>query len=116
MSDINSVNMAGRITRDPEIKYTGENKPFMLFSIANNKSKRNPKTEEWEQVASYFNCVWFCTDYMSQHPPKKGQLVFLTGELQQDNWKDQQGERRQAVKILVRNMHYDKPKDTGGFE
>ena len=82
---LNSVNIMGNLTRDPEMKYTPSGKAVCSLSIANNRvyTKNGEKVTE----VSYFDVeVWGvvaenCSKYLL-----KGQGIIVEGRLRQDRW------------------------------
>jgi single-strand DNA-binding protein len=100
-SDINSVFIIGRLTRDPEIKYTKSGTSVCSFSIANNY-----KYGDTEKV-NFFNCVaWAKTGEVIAEYCKKGARIGIEGRLQQRSWDDQDGKKRQTVEIVVDNFQF----------
>ena len=103
MSDINSVTLTGRLTRDAELKYSQNGGAVVRFSMAVNRSKRNADGS-WSDEASYFDCVYFgkgaeaVNSYLS-----KGRQVAVSGELRQSRW-EQEGQSRSRVEVFVTNL------------
>jgi single-strand DNA-binding protein len=110
---LNSVNIMGNLTRDPEMKYTPSGKAVCSLSIANNRiySKNNEKVTE----VSYFDVeVWGvvaenCSKYLL-----KGQGIIVEGRLRQDRW-EKDGKTQSRVRITANNIHF-LPKKQGGGE
>ena len=101
---LNSVNIMGNLTRDPELKYTQSGKGVCTLSVANNRvytSNGEKKTE-----VSYFDVeVWGvvaenCAKYL-----KKGRGVIVEGRLKQDRW-EKDGKTQSKVKISANNIHF----------
>jgi single-strand DNA-binding protein len=103
MPDFNNVLLAGRLTRDPELKVTRANAvPFTELSLAVNRSfKRDGK---WSKEVSYFDIVvWkqqaeLCCKYLH-----KGSSILVSGELEQQRWTDKSTGKGRS-KITVRAM------------
>ena len=101
---LNSVNIMGNLTRDPELKYTTSGKSVCNMSIANNRiySKNNEKVSE----VSYFDIeVWGviaenCAKYLS-----KGRGIIVEGRLKQDRW-EKEGKTQSRVRIAANNIHF----------
>jgi single-strand DNA-binding protein len=111
-SDINKVILIGRLTKDPELKYTQASTAVCSFSIANNKTYVTGG-EKKEQV-SYFNCVaWAKTAEVIAEYCKKGQRIAIDGRLQQRSWDDQDGKKRQTVEVVVETFQFLSDKKTG---
>ncbi len=110
---LNSVNIMGNLTRDPEMKYTPSGKAVCSLSIANNRiySKNNEKVTE----VSYFDVeVWGvvaenCSKYLL-----KGQGIIVEGRLRQDRW-EKDGKTQSRVRITANSIHF-LPKKQGAGE
>ena len=99
-SDLNRVFLIGRLTRDPELRYTQSGTSVCSFSIANNRTYV-AAGEKKEQV-SYFNCVaWAKTGEVIAEYCKKGKRIGIEGRLQQRSYDDKDGNKRQVVEIVV---------------
>ena len=101
---LNSVNIMGNLTRDPELKYTPSGKSVCSLSIANNRvftSKGEKVTE-----VSYFDVeVWGpagenCAKYLT-----KGSGIIVEGRLKQDRW-EKDGKTQSRVRISATNIHF----------
>lgn len=112
---LNSVNMMGNLTRDPEMRFTSGGRPVCNISIANNRvySKEGQKVQE----VSYFDVeVWGtmaenCAKYLS-----KGSGIVVEGRLRQDRW-EKDGKTQTRVRIVANNIHFMPRRgggDTGG--
>lgn len=105
-TDANKIILIGRLTRDPEKKYTQGGTAITSFSIANNKTYKNQAGEKVDQV-SYFNCVaWSGTADLVAEYLHKGNRVYLEGRLVQDRYKDKDGNDKQAIKINVELIQF----------
>ena len=101
---LNSVNIMGNLTRDPELRYTPAGKGVCNLSLANNRvytAGGEKKTE-----VSYFDVeVWGaaaenCAKYL-----KKGRGVIVEGRLKQDRW-EKDGKTQSKVKISANSVHF----------
>lgn len=109
---LNSVNIMGNLTRDPEMKYTSSGRPVCNISIANNRiySKNGEKVSE----VSYFDVeVWGviaenCAKYLS-----KGSGIIVEGRLKQDRW-EKDGKTQSRVRITANNVHFMPRRQTDG--
>ena len=105
-NDINRVCLVGRLTRDPELKFTPTNTPIASFSMANNKSWKGQDGEKKENC-SFFNCIaWGKTGEIIAQYFKKGQRIIIEGRLQQRSWNDKDGNRRSVVEVVVENFQF----------
>ncbi|MBU1997856.1 MAG: single-stranded DNA-binding protein, partial [Candidatus Omnitrophica bacterium] len=111
---LNSVNIMGNLTRDPEMKYTSSGRAVCNLSIANNRifSKNGEKVTE----VSFFDIeVWGviaenCSKYLS-----KGSGIIVEGRLRQDRW-EKDGKTQSRVRVAANNVHFlPRKKDEGGM-
>ena len=111
---MNKVILMGRLTRDPEVRYTQTNNTLVCnYSLAVNR--RFARQGE-ERQADFFNVVaWgktgeFCSKYF-----KKGQQVGVIGRLQTRNWDDENGQKRYATEVVAEEVYFaDSRKDGEG--
>ena len=104
-SDINKVIIIGRLTTDPQIRYTPSGTAVAGFSLANNKTYTQGG-EKKDQV-SYFDCVaWAKLGEIITEYCKKGHRIAVEGRLQQRRWDDQDGKKRSTVEIVVENFQF----------
>ncbi len=101
---LNSVNIMGNLTRDPEIKIIPSGKSVCSLSIANNRVY-NKGSEKVTEV-SYFDIeVWGlaadnCAKYL-----KKGAGIIVEGRLKQDRW-EKDGKTQSRVRIVANSVHF----------
>lgn len=82
------VVLVGRLTADPELRYTNGGDPVVNFGLAVNRLVRNGKDELEEKLDGFFNCHHFGdTAVKFSEDFKKGALVQITGSLQQSKYK-----------------------------
>ncbi len=101
---LNSVNIMGNLTRDPELKSLTSGKSVCSMSIANNRIY-NKGSERVTEV-SYFDVeVWGqvaenCAKYL-----KKGSGIIVEGRLKQDRW-EKDGKTQSKVRITANSVHF----------
>ena len=99
-TDINSVVLVGRLTRDAALRYTGSGAGFLSFTIAVNKAKRNADGS-WGDEASFIDCVYFGQNSQSvSQYLVKGKQVAVQGELRQSKW-ETDGQQRSKLDVVV---------------
>lgn len=99
---INSTVLVGRLTRDPELKYTDNNIAVASFSLAVN---RNFKDANGEREADFINCViWRQQAENLANWAKKGALIGITGRIQTRSYENQQGQRVYVTEIVAENF------------
>ena len=109
---MNKFQFMGRLTRDPEVRYTsGNNTQVTTFSIAVN---RRFVAQGGERQADFFNLTAFgktaefCAKYF-----KKGQQVLVEGRIQNRTWEDQNGQKRYATDFIVEDTYFADSKRDG---
>ena len=101
---MNKVFLIGRLTRDPELRYTGNNTAVASFSIAVN---RNFTNQSGEREADFINIVVWrkqaenVKNYLSQ-----GSQVAIDGRLQTRSYDDQNGNKRYVTEVIADNVEF----------
>ena len=97
---INNVTLVGRLTRDPELRYTPQNQAVTTFSLAVNRQFKNANGD---READFINCViWRQQAENLANWAKKGALIGITGRIQTRNYENQQGQRVQLLSVFYR--------------
>lgn len=95
----------GNLTRDPELKHTNNQIAVTNFSIANNRdyTKDGNKIEKvnYIDIECWNKLAEVCNDYL-----KKGSQVAVEGEIDQQRWKDQEGNNKSRLKIKANNVQF----------
>ncbi len=111
---MNKVILMGRLTRDPEIRYTQSAEPTAVanYSLAVNKRFKR----DGEPDADFINCVSFGkTADFAQKYFKKGQQISVVGRLQVRSWDDPQGQKRYTTEVVVEEQFFaDSKRDSYG--
>jgi single-strand DNA-binding protein len=100
-SSLNKVQLIGNMGRDPEIRYTNDNRAIANLTIATTESwnskdgGRQDKTE-WHRVVVFGKLAEVVEKYM-----KKGDKVYFEGKLQTRQWTDKDGQERYTTEIVV---------------
>ncbi len=109
---MNKVILMGRLTKDPEVRYTQNNNTLVAkFNLAVNR--RFVKEGEERQADFITIIAWnktgeFCSKYF-----KKGQQVGIIGRIQTRNWEDDQGQKRYATEVIAEEVYFaDSKKNT----
>jgi single-strand DNA-binding protein len=97
------VNVAGNLTRDPEISTVGGGTSLAKFTIAVQRSWKNESTSEWEKATSYLDVV--CWRYVAEDVARllqKGMRVTVSGRLDQQTWEDREtGKNRSRFEVTA---------------
>ena len=100
----------GRMTKDPELRYTPSQTPVATFTLA---VDRDFKKGEEKQV-DFIDCVaWKSTGEFAARNFSKGTLCVVEGRLQIRAWEDTSGNKRRNAEVVVENIYYgaSKPKE-----
>ena len=110
---MNKVILMGRLTRDPEVRYTQTNNTLVSsFSLAVN---RRFVAQGQERQADFINVVaWsklgeFCSKYF-----KKGQQVGVIGRIQTRSYDDAQGQKRYVTEVVAEETYFADSKKADG--
>ena len=101
---MNKVFLIGRLTRDPELRYTGNNTPVATFPLAVN---RNFSNQQGEREADFINIVVWrkqaenVKNYLSQ-----GSQVAIDGRIQTRSYDDKEGQRRYVTEVVADNVEF----------
>jgi len=102
---MNKVILMGRLTRDPEVRYSQAAEPLAIvrFSIAVNRRFKR----EGEADADFFNCVAFgkTGEFVNRYF-KKGNMISVVGSLRNNNWTDNNGQKRYSTEINVEETYF----------
>jgi single-strand DNA-binding protein len=106
MPEINYVQIAGNLTRDPVYRTTNNNTPVCNFAIASNRKYRDANNE-WQEDVCYIGVVaWNRLADSCKNKLKKGSAVLVDGELQSRQWKNEEGNNRSVVEIKARRIQF----------
>jgi single-strand DNA-binding protein len=106
MPELNSVLIAGNLTKDPVIRQTRNGTPVANFSIASNRKFRDGDNQ-WQEDVCYVGIVAWnrlaesCVDKL-----RKGSAVLVEGELQSRTWQTDDGSSRSTVEIKARRIQF----------
>jgi single-strand DNA-binding protein len=102
-TDLNTVVLIGRFTRDPEYKIVNEGSSLVNFSIANNRTY--VANGEKKDETHYFDCVaWGKLAEIIKQYGSKGKQVLVEGRLVQETWETPDGKKASKVKIRTENI------------
>jgi len=131
MLNVNTVILAGHLTRDPELRTiasdsnnsnsnntntnTNTNKVVAHFSLAINRRYKSAEGEIKEE-STFVDCeAWGRTAELIGQYLAKGSAAYVEGRLKLDNWQDKEGKNRQRLKVVVDNVQFiGPPKAKGG--
>jgi single-strand DNA-binding protein len=106
---LNKVFLIGRLTRDPELRYTPTGTAVATFGLAVNREYLT-KGEKKEETCYLNLVVWgkqaeICAEYL-----RKGNLIFVEGSLQYRSWETDEKEKRSVIEVRVERFQFlEKP-------
>ena len=113
---MNKVQLVGRLTRDPEIRYSqGENATATArFSVAVNRRFKNA---EGNYDADFINCVAFgkSAEFVEKYF-KKGMAIGLTGRIQTGSYTNKDGQKVYTTDVVVEEQEFAESKGNGSTE
>ena len=105
---INSTVLVGRLTRDPELKYTGNNVAVASFSLAVN---RNFKDANGERETDFINCIAFGkSGEFAEKYFHRGLRVLISGRIQTGSYTNRDGQKVYTTDIVVEEIEFGESK------
>lgn len=115
---LNRVVLTGRLTRDPELRYTGSGTAVCSFTVAVDRQFRN---QNGDRDADFISCViWRKSAENFANFTHKGSLVGIDGRISTRNYENNQGQRVYVTEVTVDNFALLEPRSSnqgnnGGF-
>ena len=108
---MNSVQLVGRFTRDPEVRYTDGGSSIARFSLAVDRKFK----QEGGDSADFINCVAFgkTAEFIERYF-RKGQRIGLNGRIQTGSYTNQDGNKVYTTDVIAENVEFVESKGTEG--
>ena len=101
---MNKVFLIGRLTRDPELRYTSSNLPVATFTVAVN---RNFANQAGEREADFINIVvWRKQAENVKNYLNQGSQVAIDGRLQTRSYDGEDGKKRYVTEVVADNVQF----------
>jgi len=101
---MNKVILMGRLTRDPEVRYSNAAEPLAIvrYTLAVDRRVSRERRDSGEQSADFINCVAFGKqgEFVERYF-RKGQMVAVVGRLQVRSYDDNTGQRRWMTEVVT---------------
>lgn len=106
---MNKVIFMGRLTRDPEVRYSQGSEPVAVARYTLAVNRRFKRKDEPE--ADFIPCVAFgrAGEFAEKHF-KKGQMVSIIGRLQVRSWEDKEGKKHWTTEVIVEEQYFAESK------
>ncbi len=102
---LNRIVLMGRLTRDPELRYTQSNTPIATFSLAVDRDFKSKGTGEREtdfiDIVAWRQVGEFVSRYL-----KKGRMAVVEGRIQMRSWTDPDGNRRRSAEVVADHVYF----------
>ena len=110
---MNKVILMGRLTRDPEVRYSQGNSQTIVarFSVAVDRRFKR----EGEPDADFFNCTAFGkqAEFVERYL-HKGTKIVVSGRIQNDNYTNKDGQTVYSVRVMVEEIEFAESKNAQG--
>ena len=115
MPDLNKVFLAGRLTRDPELRYIQSGTALCKLGLAVSRKYRTKEGEQREETLFINVTCWGKTaEYVGENY-HKGRPVLIEGKLKSDEWEDKNtGQKRTSIEVTADRVHALDWDDRGG--
>ena len=106
---LNHIVVMGRLTRDPELRYTQSQTPVASFTVAVDRDY-TPR-DGGDRQTDFIDCVaWRSTGEFVSKYFQKGSLAVVSGRLQIRDWTDREGNKRRNAEIVADNVYFGESK------
>ena len=103
---LNHIIVMGRLTRDPELRKTNNDKAVCNFTVAVERDRA-----VGDEKTDFIDCVaWQSTGEFIKKYFRKGQMAVVSGKLQLRTYNDKEGHSRKAAEINVSDVYFGEPK------
>jgi single-strand DNA-binding protein len=104
MRSVNKVILIGNLTRDPEMRQTGNGQSIVTFGLATNREwvtsgGEKKSSAEFHECVAWARLAEICEKYL-----RKGKLVYVEGYLKTRSWDTEEGIRKFKTEIVVEDM------------
>lgn len=102
---LNHITIMGRLTRDPELRYTQSQTPVASFTLAVDRDYGG--RDGGEKQTDFIDCVaWRQTAEFVSKYFQKGSMAVVSGRLQIRDWTDREGGKRRSAEVVVDNIYF----------
>ena len=104
---INKVILMGRLTKDPELRYTNNKTPVCSFTIAVNNGYGDNKRTDFVNCLAWNKTAEFVTKYFT-----KGKMIIVIGRITTRSWETQDGKRAYATEVVAKEVSFGETKSS----
>ena len=106
MPDFNKVMLMGRLTKDPELRYTAGGAPVANLRMAINRVYQSQSGEKKEEVCYVTVVVWRKQAEAAGEYLKKGDPLFVEGRLQSRSWETDDKQKRSIMEVVADRVQF----------
>lgn len=113
---INRVMVTGRLTRDPEVRYTPAGHAVATLGLAVNRPYKDA-AGAWQEETAYLPVVlWDQPAELAGQVLKKGSALYVEGRLTSRSWETLEGQKRQVLEVRAERVQFLERPDAGGAD
>ena len=106
---LNHITIMGRLTRDPELRYTQSQVPVASFTVAVDRDFGS--RDGGDKQTDFINCVaWRQTAEFVSKYFRRGSMAVVSGRLQIRQYQDREGNNRTAAEVVTDNIYFGESK------
>ena len=103
----NQVFLVGRLTRDPDVRFTQKGQSVCRFDIAVNRRYKDATSGEWKDDVTFVPVVvWGPAAERCKDRLKKGSPVHVEGRLSASEYVDKTGQKRKSMQVVSRRLQF----------
>ncbi|MDO5548265.1 MAG: single-stranded DNA-binding protein [Eubacteriales bacterium] len=105
---LNKAILMGRLTRDPELRYTQNNTPVVTFSLAverNFAGKGQERQTDFIDIVAWRRTAEFVSQWFT-----KGMMAVVVGSIQSRRWQDKNGNNRTSIEVIADEVMFGESK------
>ena len=109
LPSLNRIILAGRLTRDPDLRYTQAGTAVTTLGVASSRAYKDPKDPEagWKEETCFVNVVaWAQLAERCGENLKKGSAVLVEGRLQSRSWETEDGQKRTVIEVRADRIQF----------
>ena len=111
---LNHITIMGRLTRDPELRRTGNGIAVTSFTLAVDRDFADKNSGEKE--TDFIDCVaWRSTGEFVSKYFSNGSMAVVSGKLQIRNWTDKDGNKRRSAEVIADNVYFGDSKKSDSY-
>jgi single-strand DNA-binding protein len=116
MANLNKVFLIGRLTRDPELRYTQNGTAVVEFGLAVNRNYTTADGQKKEDTCFVTVIMWQKKAEIISQYMRKGRQIFIEGRLELDTWQTPEGQKRSKLRVVGSNFQFLGPPPEGKAE